>query len=277
MIDRQDHLSVTRQCQLLEISRSTAYYKSKPVSEKDLALMRRLDELHLKYPFAGTRMLRDMLRQEGNRINRKKVQRLMRQMGIFAVYPKRRKTSLPFRDHKVYPYLLRDLTIDHPNQVWCADITYIPLAKGFGYLVAIMDWYSRKILSWRLSNTLDHLFCVDALNEALVKYGKPEIFNTDQGAQFTSDAFTGVLKQHDIKISMDGKGRWIDNRFIERFWRSLKYEDVYLNLYETMREAERGIEKYLIFYNNERPHQGLTKSTPNKTFYVNLKKKTKAA
>jgi len=193
------------------------------------------------------------------------------------VYPKRRNTSLPFRDHKVYPYLLRDLTIDHPNQVWCADITYIPLAKGFGYLVAIMDWFSRKVLSWRLSNTLDHLFCVDALNEALVKYGKPEIFNTDQGAQFTSEAFTGVLKQHDIKISMDGKGRWIDNQFIERLWRSLKYEDVYLNLYETMREAEQGIRKYLIFYNNERPHQGLTGLTPNKTFYLNLKKKTKAA
>ena len=277
MIDRQDHLPITRQCQLLEISRSTAYYKSKPVSEKDLVLMRRLDELHLKCPFAGTRMLRDILRLEGIRINRKKVQRLMRQMGIFAVYPKRRNTSLPFRDHKVYPYLLRNLTIDHPNQVWCADITYIPLAKGFGYLVAIMDWYSRKVLSWRLSNTLDHLFCVDALNEALVKYGKPEIFNTDQGAQFTSEAFTGVLKQHDIKISMDGKGRWIDNRFIERLWRSLKYEDVYLNLYETMREAEQGIGKYLIFYNNERPHQGLTGLTPNKTFYLNLKKKTKAA
>jgi putative transposase len=268
-------VSVTRQCQLLEISRSTAYYRPKPVSEHDLILMRRLDELHLKCPSAGSRMLRDMLRLKGYRINRKKVQRLMCQMGLFALYPGKRKTSLPFKDHKVYPYLLRDLTIERPNQVWCADITYIPLSKGFGYLVAIMDWHSRKVLSWRLSNTLDHLFCVDALDEAISTYGQPEIFNTDQGVQFTSEAFTTVLQRHAIRISMDGKGRWMDNRFIERLWRSLKYEDVYLNLYETMREAEQGIGRYLTFYNKERPHQGLNGVTPDMVYCA--EKDTKAA
>ena len=230
-------------------------------------LMRRLDELHLKRPHAGSRMLRDLLRREGYRINRKKVQRLMRQMGLLALYPKRRPLSRPAKEHRIYPYLLRDLDVTRPNQVWCADITYIPLAKGFGYLVAILDWYSRKVLSWRFSNTLDAQFCVDALHEALTKYGTPEIFNTDQGAQFTSEAFTSVLQQHEIIISMDGKGRWMDNRFIERLWRSLKYEDIYLNVYGSMREAEQGIGEYITFYNSTRPHMGLNSRTPDTVYY----------
>ncbi len=275
MIHSQSELDITRQCQLVQISRSSFYYKPRPLSAKDLKIMRRLDELHLEHPFAGTRMLRDTLRLEGMRINRKKVQRLMRVMGLSALYPKARKTSLPGKDHKIYPYLLKDLTIDHPNQIWCADITYIPLAKGFGYLVAIMDWHSRKVLSWRFSNTMDYLFCVEVLEEAFCKYGKPDIFNTDQGAQFTSEAFTGILKQQGVKISMDGKGRWIDNRFIERLWRSLKYEDVYLNCYETMQEAEKGIGKYITFYNERRPHQALDGKTPDAEYFA--EKNVKAA
>jgi len=267
-------LAVTRQCRLLDVSRSTAYYKPKPVSSEDLTLMRRLDELHLEAPSAGSRMLRDLLRQDGIVINRKKVQRLMRKMGMFALYPKKR-TSIPGKGHKIYPYLLRDLTIDRPNQVWCTDITYIPLAKGFGYLVAVMDWHSRKVLSWRFSNTLDTQFCTEALDEALANYGPPEIFNTDQGAQFTSDAFTSRLKAAGVQISMDGRGRWLDNRFIERLWRSLKYEDVYLRCYATMREAETGIGRYLAFYNNRRPHQALNSRTPAQVY--DLKTTQKAA
>jgi len=236
--------------------------------------MRRLDELHMKRPFAGSRMLRDLLRQDGIVVNRKKVQRLMRTMGMLALYPKKR-TSIPGKGHKIYPYLLRDLTIDRPNQVWCTDITYIPLTKGFGYLVAIMDWHSRKVLSWRFSNTLDTQFCTDALDEALAKYGPPAIFNTDQGSQFTSDSFTSRLKTAGVKISMDGRGRWLDNRFIERLWRSLKYEDVYLNCYGTMREAEEGIGRYLTFYNNQRPHQALNSRTPDQIY--DLKTTQKAA
>jgi putative transposase len=275
MITPKLALPVSRQCTLLDLPRSTYYYKPRPVPEKDLVLMRRLDELHMSFPFAGTRMLRDLLRREGYRINRKKVQRLVRLMRLLTLYPKKHNTSIPFKEHKVYPYLLRKLKIDRPNQVWCADITYIPLSRGFGYLVAIMDWYSRKVLSWRFSNTLDHLFCVDALKEALAKYGKPEIFNTDQGSQFTCDEFTTVLKQHNVRISMDGKGRWMDNRFIERLWRSLKYEDVYLNCYGTMREADQGIGKYIIFYNQVRPHQTLNSKTPDDIYYS--EKKAKAA
>ncbi|MFH0883985.1 MAG: IS3 family transposase [bacterium] len=269
MITPEADLSVSRQCGLLDLGRSLVYYQPKPVPESDLALMRRLDELHLTHVHAGSRMLCGLLRREGHRINRKKVRRLMAQMGLYALYPKKRRTSTPDTGHKVYPYLLNGLTIDRPNQVWCADITYIPLAKGFGYLVAVMDWFSRKVLSWRLSNTLDHLFCVEALNEALAKHGVPEIFNTDQGSQFTSEAFTKCLKDAGCKISMDGKGRWIDNRFIERLWRSLKHEDVYLNVYETMREAEKGIGKYLTFYNEQRPHQGLKHRTPDQVYQQN--------
>jgi putative transposase len=259
-------LSVKRQCDLLAVCRSNVYYTPQPVSAADLTLMRRLDELHMAHVHAGSRMLRDLLRQEGHKVNRKKVQRLMGVMGLYALYPKKRRTSLPDKEHKIYPYLLRGLVIDRPNQVWCSDITYIPLAHGFGYLVAIMDWYSRNVLAWRFSNTMDQQFCVDALNEALATHGAPEIVNTDQGSQFTSVAFTEAVETSGAKVSMDGKGRWLDNRFIERLWRSLKHEDVYLNCYETMREAEEGIGKYLTFYNQKRPHQALNHRTPDQVY-----------
>jgi putative transposase len=265
MIDRAHPMPITRQCRILQLSRSSVYYRAVPIPEADLALMRRIDELHLKLPFFGSRKIRDQLHREGYNVNRKKVQRLMRLMGIAALYPKRR-TSLPDRGHKIYPYLLRDMTIDRPNQVWCADICYIPMARGFLYLVAIMDWASRRVLSWRLSNTMDTDFCVDALEEALGRYGTPEIFNTDQGAQFTSDSFTRVLLDAGVRISMDGKGRWIDNVFIERLWRSLKYEEVYLKAYETVDEAVRGIRDYFELYNHQRPHQSLGRLTPSEVY-----------
>jgi len=265
MIDRANALPITRQCRLLELNRSTFYYNPVPIPEGDLELMRRIDEIHLELPFYGSRRIRDRLEDLGYQVNRKKVQRLMRIMGICALYPKR-KTSLPDKAHKVYPYRLKNLTIGRANQVWCADICFIPMARGFLYLVAIMDWYSRKVLSWRLSNTLDTEFCVDALQEALGHYGTPEIFNTDQGAQFTSEAFTDVLKDAGITISMDGKGRWIDNVFIERLWRSLKYEEVYLKAYENVAEAIRAIGCYFQFYNNERRHQSLARLTPNEVY-----------
>ena len=265
MIDRAHPIPITQQCRILELSRSSVYYRAVPIPEADLALMRRIDEIHLKIPFYGSRRIRDRLQREGYEVNRKKVQRLMRLMGISALYPKRR-TSLPGRGHKIYPYLLRDMTIDRPNQVWSADICYIPMARGFLYLVAIMDWASRKVLAWRISNTMDTEFCVDALEEALSRYGTPEIFNTDQGAQFTSDAFTTVLKDAGVRISMDGKGRWIDNVFIERLWRSLKYEEVYLKAYDTVAEAIRGIGDYFDLYNEERPHQALARLTPNEAY-----------
>ena len=265
MIDRAHPMPITRQCEILELSRSSVYYRAVPIPEADLALMRRIDEIHLKLPFFGSRRIRDRLQREGYKVNRKKVQRLMHLMGISALYPKRR-TSLPDQGHRVYPYLLRDVTIERPNQVWCSDICYIPMARGFLYLVAIMDWHSRKVLSWRLSNTLDTQFCVDALEQALRRYGIPEIFNTDQGAQFTSDGFTKVLQDAGVRISMDGKGRWIDNVFIERLWRSLKYEEVYLKAYETVAEAIRGIGDYFDLYNEERPHQALARLTPNEVY-----------
>jgi putative transposase len=265
MIDRAHSMPITRQCRLLELSRSSVYYQAVPLPEATLALMRRIDEIHLKLPCYGSRRIRDQLQREGYKVNRKKVRRLMHLMGISALYPKRR-TSLPDRGHKIYPYLLRDMTIDRPNQVWSADICYIPMARGFLYLVAIMDWASRKVLSWRISNTMDTEFCVDALEEALSLHGTPEIFNTDQGAQFTSDAFTTVLKDAGVQISMDGKGRWVDNVFIERLWRSLKYEEVYLKAYETVAEAIRGIGDYFDLYNEERPHQALARLTPNEVY-----------
>ena len=265
MIDRNDPLPVTRQCQLLSLARSTAYYRPKGSSDEDLRLMRRIDEMHLKRPFYGSRRIRDWLWEEGHDINRKRVQRLMRQMGIAALYPKK-GTSRPGKGHKIYPYLLKGLEINRPNQVYCADITYIPMAKGFVYLVAIMDWHSRKVLSWRLSNTMDSDFCVDALEEAIGCYGAPEIFNTDQGAQFTSEAFTGVLKAAGIQISMDGKGRWVDNVFVERLWRSVKYEAVYLRAYESVTEARSRIGDYFRFYNSERKHQSLG-STPDQAYF----------
>ena len=258
-------LSITRQCQLLSLNRSMFYYQPKPVTAKNLQLMRRIDEMHLKRPFYGSRRIRDWLQEEGHDINRKKVQRLMRQVGISALYPKK-GTSRPGKGHKIYPYLLKSLEINRPNQVWATDITYIPMAKGFVYLIAIMDWCSRRVLSWRLSNTMDTDFCVEALEEAIDHYGTPEIFNTDQGAQFTSEAFTQVLKQHEIRISMDGKGRWVDNVFVERLWRSVKYEEVYLHAYESVTEARKKLGDYLEFYNTERKHQSL-KMTPNQAYF----------
>jgi putative transposase len=255
-------LPVTRQCELLALARSTVYYERGPaVDDSDLALMRLLDELHLRYPFMGSRRLRDELGKRGHPINRKRVQRLMQIMGLQALYP-RKRTSFPNKAHRVFPYLLRNLTIGRPNQVWAADITYIPMARGFLYLVAIVDWASRAVLSWRLSNTLEADFCVEALEEALARHGKPEIFNTDQGAQFTSESFLAVLEQNKIRISMDGKGRWRDNVFVERLWRSVKYEEVYLKAYETVHEARDSLAKYFNFYNHERGHQSLNRRTP---------------
>jgi len=254
-------LSVRRQCALLGISRSGLYYEPVATSAEELAVMRRIDELHLLRPHFGSRLLAVTLRNEGCPVNRKAVQRLMRVMGIESMAPQP-KTSEPHPEHPVYPYLLRRLRIARPNQVWATDITYIPMKAGFVYLVAIMDWYSRRVLAWRLSNTLDSSFCVEALREALDGFGKPEIFNTDQGAQFTADAFTSVLRAHDIAISMDGRGRCLDNIFVERLWRSVKYEEVYLHAYADMREARDGIDRYLAFYNHERPHQALGYQTP---------------
>jgi putative transposase len=262
MVEReQPELSVRRQCELLRVSRSGLYYEPEPTSPEQLALMRRVDELHLKYPFYGSRKLSDALGKEGFDANRKRIQRLMRLMGMEAVAPKP-KTSEPHPEHVAYPYLLRGLRISRVNQVWATDITYIPMKTGFVYLVAIMDWYSRHVLSWRLSNTLDSSFCVEALEEALHRFGPPEIFNTDQGAQFTADVFTKPLRDRRIAISMDGKGRCLDNVFVERLWRSLKYEEVYLHAYENMLEARASIGRYFDFYNDERAHQALGYQTP---------------
>lgn len=269
MIDRAHTLPVVKQCELVDVSRSSIYYQTRLVPDTDCVLMRLIDEIHLKRPFLGSRRIRDELIDQGYPVNRKKVQRLMRKMGITALYPKP-STSRPSIGHRIYPYLLRGVAITRPNQVWAADISYIPLARGFLYLVAIMDWSSRKVLSYRLSNTMESDFCVGALEEALCRYGKPEIFNTDQGAQFTSEAFTDVLKVADISISMDGKGRWMDNVFVERLWRSLKYEEVYLKAYESVHEAKAGIGAYFQYYNEERRHQGLDRMTPDATYFDGL-------
>jgi putative transposase len=254
-------LSIRRQCQLLGLARSGVYRTPAPANDNDLALMRRIDELFTAWPFLGSRRMARMLRGDGEAVNRKRVQRLMRLMGIAALGPKPR-TSKPALGHRTFPYLLRGLRIDRPNQVWAADITYLPIGRGFLYLVAVMDWASRAVLSWRLSNTMDVSFCVEALEEALARFGKPEIFNTDQGSQFTSAAFIGVLEQAGIQISMDGRGRWMDNVFIERLWRSLKHEDVYLKGYADGREARHGIAAWIAFYNRSRPHQALGYATP---------------
>jgi len=261
-LDR-DHpqLSIRRQCAMLGLARSGVYRLPHPANDDDLTLMRRIDELFTRWPFLGSRRMTAMLRAEGIPINRKRVQRLMRRMGIAALGPKPR-TSKPAPGHTIYPYLLRDLAIERPNQVWAADITYIPIGRGFLYLVAIMDWASRAVLAWRLSNTMDVSFCVSALEEALARFGRPEIFNTDQGSQFTSAAFTGVLASAGIRISMDGRGRWMDNVFIERLWRSLKHEDVYLKGYADGLEAKAGIAEWIGFYNTWRPHQALVNRTP---------------
>ena len=275
MIKRNHPLSITRQCGLLDVTRSTFYYKQKAPSQEELFIMRRLDELYLQRPSRGSRSMRDCLEQEGLLVNRKRVQRLMRKMGLTAVYPKKR-TSKPGVGHKVYPYLLRHLEINRAGQVYAADITYIPMAKGFVYLVAVIDWYSRKVLSWRISNTMDTSFCVEALQEAIECYGAPEIFNTDQGAQFTSEAFTNVLRTHRVRISMDGRGRWIDNVYVERLWRSLKYEEVYVKAYEDMKEAKRSIGQYLNEFNSTRRHQSLNRQTPDQVFYGSRNRKLAA-
>jgi putative transposase len=259
-------LPKTRRCELLDVARSSAYYRPEPVTKEDLVLMRLIDEIHLRLPFYGSRRLRDELEDLGHKINRKRIQRLMHQMGLRALYP-RQRTSQPGKGHKIYPYLLRDLSIEHANQVWATDLCYIPMAKGFMYLVAILDWHSRRVLSWRVSNTLDTDFCIEALEEALQRFGAPEIFNTDQGSQFTSEAFTDVLKAHGIAISMDGKGRWVDNVFVERLWRSVKYEDVYLRAYETPTELRGGLARYFEFYNTRRRHSALDRRTPDAVYF----------
>lgn len=260
-ITKVDPLPITRQCELLALTRSSVYYERQAaVSEDDLCLMRRLDESHLKYPFMGSRRLTDALKALGHDINRKRVQRLMRLMGLEALYP-RSRTSAPVSAHRRFPYLLKGLDISRANQVWAADVTYVPMARGFLYLVAIIDWASRAVLAWRLSNTLDADFCVEALQEAIARFGVPEIFNTDQGAQFTAEAFLAVLEHNHIRISMDGKGRWLDNVFIERLWRSVKYEDIYLKAYETPKAVRTGLANYFRFYNHQRRHQTL-KTTP---------------
>jgi putative transposase len=276
MIDRTHELSVTRQCELLELARSTAYYVPVPTSPADLALMRRIDELHLEHPFAGSRMLRDLLRQEGHDIGRKHVRTLMKKMGIEALYRKP-NTSARHAAHPVYPYLLRELVIDRPNHVWAADITYVPMRRGFVYLVAVMDWATRKVLSWRICNTLTTDFCLDAVNEAIARFGCPEIFNTDQGCQFTSGEFTQLLTDRGIRISMDGKGCWRDNVFVERLWKSVKYEEVYLRAYDTVAEAKARLGAYLDFYNRRRPHQSLDGQTPDAMYFASLPQNPLAA
>ncbi len=259
-------LSISKQCKILNISRSSYYYCTKPIKPEDLELMRIIDELYLQNPSSGSRSLSRQLRRLGKKVNRKRVQRLMRLMGIEAVYPKPR-TSRPHPQHKVYPYLLRDLAIDRPNQVWACDITYIPMARGFMYLVAIMDWHSRKILSWRVSNTMEPAFCIDALEEALMRYGAPDIFNTDQGAQFTSNAFTRVLKDNHVAISMDGRGRCQDNIFVERLWWTLKYQYIYLHSFDTGKALRRGLAWWIRYYNQQRGHSSLDDKTPDEVYY----------
>ena len=275
MIASSQTLSIVRQCQLLDIARSTVYYRPVATNDVDDELMKRIDAAHLAWPFLGSRRIGDALADQGLMVNRKRVQRLMRIMGLTALYPKPRTTQ-PAPGHRIYPYLLRDMTVDRPNQVWCADITYLPMARGFLYLVAVMDWYSRKVLSWRVSNTMDDDFCVEALEAAIADYGAPEIFNTDQGSQFAGTAFTGVLKRSDIRISMDGRGRWMGNVFIERLWRSVKYEEVYLKAYENARQARSGLSTYFAFYNSRRRHQGLDRQTPDQV-YFNLTRFAQAA
>lgn len=261
MIEPDGPLSIRKQCSLLHVNRSTLYYEPKPTPEADLQLMREIDELHLKCPFYGSRRVAAELSRDDRVVNRKRAQRLMRLMGLVGLAPKP-KTSTSAPEHPVFPYLLRHRVIERPNEVWAADITYVPMARGFGYLVAIMDWHTRRVLSWRLSNTMDVGFCLEALDEALQRFGAPEIFNTDQGAQFTSKEFTTRLLEHDVAISMDGRGRWLDNVFIERLWRSVKHEDIYLHAYDDLDEARHGLKRYFTFYNEERRHQSLGYQTP---------------
>ena len=269
MIDPSHGLPIARQVKLLNISRGSVYYKPRPVSAGALAIMRRIDELHLGYPFAGSRMLRDMLGREGIEIGRRRVAAMMKRMGIEALY-RRPNTSKPAPGHKIYPYLLRGLKIERPNQVWAMDITYIAMARGFVYLTAVVDWFSRRVLSHRVSITMEAGFCLEALAEAVAKHGRPEMFNTDQGSQFTSEAFTGVLIENEIAISMDGKGAWRDNVFVERIWKSVKYEEVYLRAYDSVAEARASIGRYLDFYNTRRPHSSLDRRTPDEAYFDHL-------
>jgi len=266
MIARGHELPLTRQAAALKLSRSGLYYRARPVAPADLAVMRRIDELHLDYPFAGSRMLRDLLRGEGIEIGREHVATMMKRMGIEAIY-RRPNTSKPAPGLKIYPYLLRKLAVVRPNQVWAMDITYIPMARGFVYLAAVVDWFSRRVLAWRVSITMELAFCLEAVEEALAKYGRPEIFNTDQGSQFTSAAFTGLLLDNFIAISMDGKGSWRDNVFVERLWRSVKYEEVYLKAYDSVSQARTSIGRYLDFYNRKRPHSSLDARTPDRAYF----------
>jgi putative transposase len=275
MIDRDHDLPLTKQAKTLNISRRSLYYVPELVRPADLALMRQMDKLHLEFPFAGSRMLRDLLAADGSKVGRRHVTTLMRKMGIEAVY-RRPNTSKPAPGHKIFPYLLRGLTIGRPNQVWATDITYIPMARGFVYLCAVMDWFARRILAWRLSNTMEAEFCVEVLEDALAKHGRPEIFNSDQGSQFSGTAFTGVLIKNEIAISMDGKGAWRDNVFVERFWRSIKYEEVYLRAYEDVPEARQSIGRYLDFYNGRRPHTALDRRTPDQAYFNPLPLRTVA-
>lgn len=266
MIDKEHDLSITKQAKVLDISRSGVYYKARATNAADLAIMRAMDELHLNYPFAGSRMLSRLLRDEGHKVGRLHVRTLMRKMGMQALY-RRPNTSKRDASHKIYPYLLRNLAVTKANQVWATDITYIPMKQGFVYLVAVMDWFTRKVLSWKLSITMEADFAVRALEEAIAQYGVPEIFNTDQGSQFTCDAFISVLTKHDIKISMDGKGAWRDNVFVERLWKSVKYEEVYLRAYDSVADARANLARYLTFYNTKRPHTALDGNTPDKAYF----------
>ena len=276
MIDRNHELPIIRQAELLEVSRASVYYLPRPVSEADLALMRRIDALHLEHPFMGARMLRDSLRREGFQVGRKHVATLMARMGVEPLY-RRPRTTRKHPGHVVYPYLLRGLAIERPNQVWAMDITYIPMARGFVYLAAVVDWASRRVLAHRVSISMDTEFCREALEEALARYGTPEIFNTDQGSQFTSAEFLDVLKKRGIRISMDGKGAWRDNVFVERLWRSVKYEEVYLKAYDTVSAARAGLSSYFAFYNMRRPHSTLDGKTPDEFYFASLPATRKAA
>src|SRR5882762_788996 len=266
MIDREHDLSIIKQAEILKVSRGSVYYLPRPVSSEDLEVMQQLDRLHLEYPFAGSRMLRGLLALEGCEVGRRHVKTLMRRMGIEALY-RRPRTTKPEPGHKIHPYLLRGLEITRPNQVWAMDITYIPMAHGFVYLAVVLDWATRRVLSWRLSITMEAAFCVETLEDALARHGKPDIVNTDQGSQFTGAAFTGVLADNGIAISMDGKGAWRDNVFVERLWKSVKYEEVYLRAYETVGEARSSIGRYLDFYNGRRPHSSLDDRTPDQAYF----------
>jgi putative transposase len=269
MIDRRHKLPIKRQAEVLGISRGTAYYKPRPVSDEDLLLMRIIDELHLNYPFAGSRMLRDLLRQRGFDVGRLHIGSLMKKMDIEAIY-RRPNTSKPAPGHRIYPYLLRDVVVTRPSQAWAMDISYIPMARGFVYLAAVVDWFSRRILSWKLSITMDVSFCLEAVEQALSMNEKPEIFNTDQGSQFTSEAFTEQLRKNEIAISMDGKGCWRDNVFVERIWRTIKYEEVYLRAYDSVHEARTSLGRYIEFYNRTRPHSSLKGKTPDQVYFNHL-------